>query len=392
MKVINKIIYLIESPFNQRDYIRFGFDIFIKDGFEVYVWDLTPFVSPQAHKLVSPPDPTKYENLVQFKSKRDVISALNKQGNSSFIISFVTFNFTTYSIFKAISKKNIPYALPESHARPTAISNTNVKELSKKMTKITPRKLINYINYNFMKIPFNLLNINPATFVFAGGAKSLRKWPLVNSKTEVVWIHALDYDRFLEKTRNKYSECETIIFLDSYLPFHPEYTRLGIPPLTSPEEYYPALCSFFDYLENRLGLEIVIAAHPRSHYEKHSDLFRGRRVERGKTAELVRDSKLVVLHGSLSVNFAVLYEKPMIFITTDILQKTTYGRRCKSIAFCLGKTEINISQKINIDIGKELLVNKEIYAKYKNDYIKVKGSEELPFWQVVSSKIKSLNS
>jgi hypothetical protein len=37
MNKIAKIIYLIESPFNQRDYDRFGLEIIIHDGFEVYV-------------------------------------------------------------------------------------------------------------------------------------------------------------------------------------------------------------------------------------------------------------------------------------------------------------------------------------------------------------------
>jgi hypothetical protein len=43
---IAKIIYLIESPFNKRDYERFGIETFIQDGFEVYVWDFTPFLRP----------------------------------------------------------------------------------------------------------------------------------------------------------------------------------------------------------------------------------------------------------------------------------------------------------------------------------------------------------
>jgi len=50
MSEITKIIYFTGSPFNWRDYERFGVDTFILDGFEVYVWDFTPFVHAEVHK------------------------------------------------------------------------------------------------------------------------------------------------------------------------------------------------------------------------------------------------------------------------------------------------------------------------------------------------------
>jgi len=145
-------------------------------------------------------------------------------------------------------------------------------------------------------------------------------------------------------------------------------------------------------MEEKLGLNVVIAAHPRSHYEKLPDFLHGRKVIRGKTVELVKDSKLVILHCSTAINFPVLYKKPMIFVTMDRLEKTVYGGYISKFASYFRKTPINISRNAGIDLERELFVYEEGYAKYKHDFIKIEGTEETPFWQVVVNKIKSLHS
>ena len=49
-------------------------------------------------------------------------------------------------------------------------------------------------------------------------------------------------------------------------------------------------------------------------------VFGGRELLQGETARLVNDSSLVIAHYSYAVNFAVLYRKPLIFLTTDELK------------------------------------------------------------------------
>jgi len=184
------------------------------------------------------------------------------------------------------------------------------------------------------------------------------------------------------------------VFLDEYFPFHPDNIHLGRKPPVTADEYYPLLCKFFNYVEEELGLNVVIAAHPRSHYDKLPDFFQGRKVIRGKTVELVKKSKLVILHDSTAANFSVLYKKPMIFVTMDRLEENVYGSgdSISSFASYFRKMPINISRNTNIDLGKEVLIYEEEYAKYKHDFIKIEGTEETPFWQVVSNKIKSFGS
>jgi len=382
---VSKIIFLLGTPFNERDYKRFGFDILIKDGFEVCIWDFTPLLYPKVFMKVQPPDPINYQNLVRFHSKKDAIKAIGREDKSALLISLMPFSYSTLSIFREISKFKIPYCICSPNSTLGTPQNMG-NSLARKIRSITIRKLLDYC---LLKISPELLRMQPAVLCLLGGEKSFTRKQEVGEKTELLWIHTYDYDVYLG-SKNKSTATNTAVFIDNYLPFHPDYLFTGRKHM-NPDDYYPLLNRFFEYFEDKSGLEVIIAAHPRSHYDKSTDYFNGRKVIRGATAELVRDAKCVILHTSTAINFCVLFKKPMIFITTDELKNHLLGRRTEVTAPYFGKTPINISGELSVDFNKELVADDSIYSKYKHDYIKVDGTEELPFWQVVSNRIKSLN-
>jgi hypothetical protein len=389
MNKITKIIYFIESPFNKRDYERFGVETFIRDGFEVCVWDFTPFLHPQVDSSVIPPDPIEYKNYMRFNSKRDAITAISTEQEDCFVVSLIPYHIGTLSIFRQISKNKIQYCVLITGSIPNPYSNKSKESFFIRIKRLTPWKLINHF---FIKIPLLLFGVSPVTFALAGGARSSTNMPLINSDTDVLWIHTLDYDIYLDDKESVQGGTKTAVFLDAYLPFHPDFIHAGIDPPVTPDEYYPFLCKFFSRVEEELDLKVVIAAHPRSHYDNLPDFFQGRKVIIGKTIELVKKSKLVILHHSTAINFSVLYKKPMIFATLDELEKTIHGGYISNFASYFSKMPINIGRSSDIDLERELYVYEEGYARYKHDFIKPEGTEETPFWQVVANKIKILHS
>ena len=389
IKKITKIIYFIESPFNQRDYERFGVEAFIQDGFDVFVWDFTPFLHPEVYRKVNVPDPITYEKYRQFLTKREALSAILKESHGSIVVSLIGYNSTSFPIFRVLSKNRISYSVFMANALPSITKKLQPMDVLKKILRSTPKKLINYV---FVRIPYRYLGVADARFNLAGGELSTKyKFP-VGPKTETIWLHTLDYDIYL-KERNKLVQPNknTGVFLDSYLPFHPDFLHQQVSPPTTPEEYYPLLCRFFDLLENNYGVRINIVAHPRSRYEKLPDYFGGRSVIRGKTIQMIRKSEFVIAHSSTALNFAVLFGKPVVFITTNKLQQSSQGPFIKLMASWFGKQPVNIDNPIAINWNEELTIDEEAYSKYKNCYIKKNGSENIPFWQVVSNKIKGLN-
>ena len=80
---VSKIIYFVGAPFNKRDYKRFGVDTFIEEGFEVFVWDVTPLLYSKTYMETIPPDPITYKSLKRFYDKKDAIDAIEKDNRNT---------------------------------------------------------------------------------------------------------------------------------------------------------------------------------------------------------------------------------------------------------------------------------------------------------------------
>ncbi len=392
MSQIKKIIYFIEAHFSVRDYDRFGVETLIRNGFKVEVWDFTPFLTNKKYQNIQPPDPINWDGLIALKNKKEALSAILKLTQSDFVIPVIHYELKTYSIFRTLSKRKIAFSssiqscvLPNSESLKEKI----ITRLKKTRFKKIPQRI-------FKMVPFEYLGVKPARIILAPAEKyKIANFP-INKRSETLWLHSLDYDNYLkEKVSPATTETANGVFLDQNIPYGVDSIYLDVEPVASPEEYYPLLCKFFDYLENKFSSRIVIAAHPRSHYEKHNAPYNGRTVVHGKTVELVKNSAFVILHHSMSMNYAVLFKKPMIFTTTDkfnraITNSLVEGPSIEWFASIFGKKAHNLNSKININIDEELVVNETAYNAYKNAYIKKNGSEELPYWQIFANHIKGL--
>ncbi|KOR27505.1 hypothetical protein TI05_18855, partial [Achromatium sp. WMS3] len=121
--------------------------------------------------------------------------------------------------------------------------------------------------------------------------------------------------------------------------------------------------------------------------------FGNRYMKKGNTAQMVRQAKMVLAHGSTSISYAVLWKKPILFLTTNELERSWMFPQIEVMATSLGKKVINIDtpfEQINWD--KELYVNEDKYQEYKERYIKTKNTPELPFWQIVANRLKTWKS
>ena len=253
------------------------------------------------------------------------------------------------------------------------------------MFKASPKNILNYI---FQRLPFYLFSVKPAKIILAGGEECIKNHYPTNANTEVLWAHLLDFDLYLEEKNNPVSERLIAVFIDEYTPFHPDCIVAGIKPYVAPDRYYFLLNNFFKLIENKLGLELVIAAHPRSHYENHPDYFEGRKCIRGQTIKLIRKSKLVLSHSSTALSFANLFYKPVVFITSSELNRSYQGPLIIEMAKLFGKKPIFIDKNNDIDWKFELIVDNNLYDNYRRGYIKTKHSENFPFWQIVANRLK----
>lgn len=382
---IKKIIYFLEEYFNERDYHRFGIETMMNNGFDVEVWEFTRLIAPEAYIASAPPDPIRFDGHRSFDDFGAAEAAIKTLDSSIFVVLMVHYTLYSLPLFRMLSKQGISFstslfALPVS---------SGAKELwSRRLKKITLKRVL---DKTFRKIPFGCFGVKPAKIVLAPAEKYLLADSYaINGESEFLWAHSYDYDTYLGlKDLDQTKGSNAGVFLDEYLPFHTDYLYLDLPVKVVPDEYYPALVKFFDYIEESFNTRIVIAAHPRSHYEEHPDYFGGREVVRGKTAELVRNAGFVLMHNSTAINHVVLFKKPMIFFTTDkvnasILEDPTI----EWLASFFGKKAHNLDREVSIDFDEEMRIDEDAYYRYRNYYIKKDGTEALPYWQIVANRLK----
>ena len=99
----------------------------------------------------------------------------------------------------------------------------------------------------------------------------------------------------------------------------------------------------------------------------------------------------MINRNSTSINFAVLYNKPVIFHTSDEIELSPLGMKnqIKSMSLALGKAPINIDHLGDVSLSNEMTINTQAYNQYKNSFIKKNNTVDLPIWQIFSNWLKT---
>lgn len=385
---INRVVILVESPFTARDYDRYGIELLLKD-FQVEVWDFSPFLRKSLYKLHVRNEEKEFSETEEFHSRGAALSRIDKLTQDFAVISVINFNPSSLEIYRTLSARNIFLGLLSTNGIPPRFPKDNLQKniINKLKQSVTPQRVINAL---FRRIPIKYLGLRPANFVIAGGSKSLENASnkyshLISSSTKIVWTHTMDYDIYLKSHHKPPSKDDNIaVFLDQYIPFHPDLRLKGETFDFDPDPYYQALSNFFSLVEKEFGLRVVIAAHPRSDYDNLPDYFGGREVVSGKTSHLIERSKLVLLHFSTAINFAIFYKKPILFLSTENAEGTFLRDYIWSMASLLQKQPISIDGQKSDDLRQKMVVDPKIYENYREMFIKRNGTPEKQIWEIAA--------
>jgi len=389
--MIKRIIILVESPFDVRDHKRFGIESLKRNGFAVEVWDLSRILRPKVYFDGTRPKIHGCDELTVFSEKKEAFRRISKLSDSDFVINLGSYGINTLWVYRALTQAKVQYAVQMSAMLPLlGPKETKITGYWKKLKKIFPPSLKHICNVFFLRIPSKWFGIKPAKFILAGGEKCfVYHFPVDRENfTETLWVHAMDYDLYLEEHNRSSPGAEEniVVFLDEYLPLHPDRLYDGVKDLIGHEEYYSMLDRFFRRVEDRLKLEVVIAASPRSDYGNNPDFLKGRKCIKGRTAELVRKSRFVMAHDSSSLTFANLFRKPVVFLTSKKLSRS--NPPINRLANWFGKEPIFMDTGSDVNWDFEMTVNKKRYEEYRRMFIKTDFSPEKPFWQIVAERLK----
>ena len=392
-----KVIFIVETKFQERDYRRYGISILESNGFEVQVWECSALLHAVYSKSYVPPDPHESERLIRIASYEQLAELASHLDSDTVVIQPRCRGKRYHRILRILMHSKakygqIDFGLQPGHNRQFEKSFWG-RMISRVVTVVTkPKTLANRI---YTKIPDRLKGLRPFDFLILGGGAAIakRNYEIDPVKTKWLWTHTLDYDLYLDMQSDPDSgtkDGDYIVYLDSYLPFHPTWQIMGKPAPVTPDRFYGQLRKLFDYLEAQLGLPVIIAAHPRSKYhEMEEDHFGGRTLKFGETARLVKGARLSVGHFSTSNSYNVLYRKPVICVTTDELEASQFSGYVESMANMLGGKSLNIDHDTQPDIERCLKIPEENYRAFHDQFIKKRGTPDVSSWQIVSDFIKT---
>ena len=375
-----KIIFLTDSNFSNREYERFGFYEMLNEKIEVRLID---FRKLRREQDIS--EESFEKDGHDLRIKRYIIlssSDLDKIAHEFFGAFVIDNRSGTYQQYTAFWLKGLGAHIVQldQGLLPTSLWKPSIFDLIV-MSKNT---FLNYgllslitkifwYSYNRFKIN-NLSNISSNHYDIKVCSGAISKCP---SEKFEIRSHAFDYDIYLQqKNSNNIQDIgDYAVFLDSGIVDHPDSKRLSSTPAETDKTYYPALRLFFDDFENKMGIRVIIAIHPRILISKEIiKKFGNREVVLQNTSRLVKSSKMVIAHNSTSINFAVLWRIPLLIITTTLIDRVDY-EITRSIE-CIFKTKrININKsykdKDYTKISKSVMSQ---YDYYKENLIKIKNS------------------
>ncbi|MDQ5880824.1 MAG: hypothetical protein QG616_654, partial [Pseudomonadota bacterium] len=318
------VLYIcVKNPFCQRDVERMGIES-LERIFDVRILDCTEWLMPMAFETRGRAS-VERANLHRVRSLNDFRQLIDKR-RGGFAVDYVgQFSVAAVLLFHALKRNGTRIIIVDSGSYPSPDLALG------RRSKI--RKLIDSFRHGILLQMFKekcvrwLLKVLPdqsPDYAFVAG-KAWQGDPRFRSAANHIPAHSFDYEIYRAcRSSTDVSVEPYAVYLDETIAGHEDNAELGLPEPASAERFYPALRQFFDRFEATTGLPVVIAAYPSANLEACNANFGGRKVLIGRTAELVRDSRFVFAHASTAISYAVLWRKPIGFLTSSEIRNGWY--------------------------------------------------------------------
>lgn len=322
-----KMIFVVNTPFAIRDYKRFGAEYFYEKGYHVECWRVMGedvIKMEWSAGMYRSPNYFEYSE-VDYKKRlmeysKDSLFVFQGESEEMYSAAKCGCRYILMTGFGAIPSPSDAALYRSSEA--TSLIYNRIKDIMssgflKRAIRFFSKRIGKQVKrYSYKKNPPQVIATSTCF------AKDTYVKP-VNKRQNILCIHAMDYDRFIEANQVSGSN-KHIVYIDSGF-FSKSYDNIRLSrkmPYEYRKEYLSQLRYMFDRLESIYNVPVVIAGHPHLYYGD-SD-FAGRSIVFNRTCELVRDSLVAIITSSTAMNFIALYDTPTLKIANSRLAVTNY--------------------------------------------------------------------
>lgn len=365
-----KVIYLRYIPLTQKIEQDFYLRTLIDNGICVEYWDISKLFD------FVPSDLETYESSIQIKvrkfaSYKDLKDAISINRDSLFwlIMTLEPRLFRLWFILSKYNCKKIVFAnLPVAFKSAVKAS----------YDIFNPRLLLNRMINVLMRTLIKTGILRGYEYMFLGGSEGWRGVGLIKpsmlNTVNILKVHSIAYNNYL-KVREKHPiiKGKYIVFLDQYLPFHPDNAICGLVP-PPPDIYYSVINKALEVLERYYNIPVIIAAHPKALKYHDTNFYNGRDVIFYNTENLIVNSELVVLHNSTALSTAIISQKNILFLEATCIEKVNKSFNddilylSSYLDFPCLKAE-SLSIELLQEINRTTTENQFIYEDYKRCYL-----------------------
>ena len=395
---MKKLVFLGYLPLSKKLWEDYFIDYMIEGGIAVEYWDLSKVIYPEIDSSHHPTDSI----IRKLRDTSDLSERLKAESRTeTLFLAQVTYEARSVPLFrmlKAYSCQTSFFArgnIPIPTAKEIASTRDNRGPLLARMIRVL-KKVMDKVPHRYALFCKIIGITKTHDIVFKAGNTGMQTIGvgarLEKSRARIVDINFFDYDKYMTVRAEKENlvEGDYCVFLDEYTPYHPDFLLLGIPSV-EPSKYYTSMNSFFKKLEAKFNTRVIIAAHPKADYKINP--YDGRQLFVMKTCELVKNARFVISHSSTSISFAVLFNKPLIFIYNDEMLRLyadTYCEYSKHFAKTVGSKCYNIDT-VTVSSIEISPVDIACYEAYRYDFLTSKTSENRTSKEIVLETLLNLN-
>ncbi len=370
------IAFFLSRKLTYRDTERFGFKKFKKE--KVFIFDFSDLLKHKSKLFQN--KTIRYKNyfVINDFSK---LNYLLKKNDIKFGIDFLEKslkdNFIRFFLFTN-KVKLIKYIVG---LKSPIIYGKIKKNFSLKITILNLiKKIINKIKIFLFKKIFSKIY----WAIVISGKKINYYENFISHRIIKIYSHSLDYNNYLDLKNASNKTKKIVTFVDQNLAFHQDFVIKNKKPIVSAKNYYYHLFKYFNFIEQKYKVKVVIASHPKKGLKNKYLTKSNCRIFFNKTPELIKQSKFVIMHYSTAVSYGILFKKPILFITNNELKKNRQGYQINNMAKLLGSKVINIEKNFK---KIKLKINLKKYKHFKDDYLKYPKTEEINSWKKIENVI-----
>ena len=242
----------------------------------------------------------------------------------------------------------------------------------------------NFFMRFFYKITYLLLLPKP-DLAFTSGVVG-KKLSKMNGVKKIIESHNLDYDNFIKIKKKKIRTKNFAVYIDQDFKNNDDLKNDGIKFKNN--EFENKMKYFLNHINKKI-INVKIAGGNRRVIKKK--LF-NLKTKYLMTDTMIAQSKLVIGHNSTALQYAILFEKPILLLSCNELKKIEQIHQ-----HILNLKKIIGCQYLDIDIDnlkskkKLFKINKKKYYQYKKNYIKSNLNDNKNSFQIFKKNLLQIN-